>query len=528
MSKENFLNQIKEGYSFEGKSIQLGAAMYQGEVQTNNFVDLPLKMFNRHGLIAGATGTGKTKTVQVIAEQLSGAGVPCMLIDIKGDLSGVAMPGEEKDFIKERHDKIGFGWQAGASPVELMSISGIKGVRMRATVHEFGPILFSKILGLNDTQTGIFSVLFKYCDDNDMKLVDLTDVKETVKFAMSDEGNAELEKEYGKISSASLGVILREIASLEEQGASVFFGETSFDVQDLMRTDRYGKAMINILRVMDIQSKPKFFATFMMQLLAEIYETLPEEGDLEKPKFVMFIDEAHLLFDSDAPKVLVEQLEVMVRLIRSKGVGIYFITQNPADIDDEVLGQLGLKVQHALRAFTAKDRKAIKAAAQNYPITDHYEVEELITSLGIGEALVTTLNEKGIPTPLVHTFLRAPQSRMDVLSDAEVDELMSFSGLASKYEKDIDPESAGEILKAKREAYANKATEEAEMKEREKIAKEEEKAAATRAKAIQKEEEKAAKEKSKVVGTVGKEVGNMLIGAGLRALGIKTRRRKFF
>ncbi len=524
MSKEKFLAEIEQGYQFDGDSIQLGASMYKGEVQTNSIVNLPLKMFNRHGLIAGATGTGKTKTMQVIAEQLSANGIPSMLIDIKGDLSGIAKAGEQKEFISERHSKIGFDWKPDSSPVELMSISNEKGVRMRATVHEFGPTLFAKILGLNDTQTGIFSVLFKYCDDNDLKLVDLTDVKETLKFAMSEDGNAVLEQEYGKISSASIGVMLREIAALEEQGANKFFGETSFDVLDLMKTDRYGKGMIHILRVMDIQNKPKFFATFMMQLLAEIYETLPEEGDLEKPKFVMFIDEAHLIFDGDAPKVLIEQLEIMVRLIRSKGVGIFFVSQSPDDIDDNVLGQLGLKVQHALRAFTAKDRKAIKAAAQNYPTTNHYDVEELITSLGIGEALVTTLSEKGIPTPLVHTYLRAPQSRMDILSSAEVDEIMSFSNLASKYEKDIDPESAGELLKAKRDAYAAKAEEEAEKIELDKIAKEEEKLAKAKAK----EEERAAKEKSKVVGKVGKEVGNLLIGAGLKALGIKTRRRKFF
>jgi len=528
MSKENFISQVKEGYTFDGPVIQLGASMYGGEVQTNSIVNLPLKMFNRHGLIAGATGTGKTKTMQVIAEQLSANGVPVMLIDIKGDLSGIAAQGEQKDFIKERHDKIGFPWSAEASPVELMSISEEKGVRMRATVHEFGPILFSKVLGLNDTQTGIFSVIFKYCSDNNMKLVDLSDVKAALKFAMSDEGQGALEAEYGKISSSSVGVMLRQIAGLEEQGANRFFGETSFDVEDLMKTDRYKKGMVNILRVMDIQNKPKFFATFMMQLLAEIYEKLPEEGDLEKPKFVMFIDEAHLIFDSDTPKVMVEQLEVMVRLIRSKGVGIFFVTQNPADIDDNVLGQLGLKVQHALRAFTAKDRKAIKAAAQNYPETDHYDVEELITSLGIGEALVTTLSEKGIPTPLVHTYLRAPQSRMDVLSQAEVDELIGFSNLYSKYEKDVDPESAAELLNAKMNAYEEKAQEAEEQKEQEKLRAEQDKLEAKRANEIEKEEARAAKEKSKIAGKVGKEVGNALLGMGLRALGVKTRRRKFF
>lgn len=527
MSKENFIAQITEGYNSEN-ALDLGAAMYQGEVQKDVIVKLPLKMFNRHGLIAGATGTGKTKTMQVIAEQLSNNGIPSMLIDIKGDLSGIAKPGEKQDFIGERHDKIGFDWQSAGAPVELMTISNQKGVRLRATVHEFGPILFSKILGLNDTQTGIFSVIFKYCGENNLTLVDLNDVKEALKFAMSDEGNAALEKEYGKISSSSVGVMLRQIAALEEQGADRFFGEPSFEVPDLMKTDRYGKGMINILRVMDIQNKPKFFATFMMQLLAEIYETLPEEGDLEKPKFVMFIDEAHLIFDSDTPKVLVEQLEVMVRLIRSKGVGIFFVTQNPADIDDNVLGQLGLKVQHALRAFTAKDRKAIKAAAQNYPETEHYDVEELITSLGIGEALVTTLNEKGTPTPLVRTYLRAPQSRMDVLTDAEVDELLGFSNLFAKYDKDVDPESAAEILNAKMAAYEAKAEEAEEKKEQEKLAAEQAKIE----KAREKEEAKAAKAQEKSMDKVKKEVGkgllNAAIGFGLRAAGVKTRRRKFF
>lgn len=526
--KDSLIAKIESGYNFEGKTIDLGATMFGSEILTGSIIKIPLKTLNRHGLIAGATGTGKTKTMQVLAEQLSEAGVPSMLIDIKGDLSGLAKESGGHPKIDERHAKIGFPYKSSASPVEFMSISNEKGVRMRATVYEFGPILFSKILGLNATQTGIFSVIFKFCNDNDLKLLDLTDVKEALKYVMSDAGNEELEKEYGKIASSSVGVILRQIAALEEQGASRFFGERSFEVNDLMRLDNSGKGMINILRVIDIQNKPKFFATFMMQLLAELYETLPEEGDMEKPKFVMFIDEAHLIFDSDTPKVLIEQLEVMVRLIRSKGVGLFFVTQNPADIDDAVLGQLGLKIQHALRAFTAKDRKAIKAAAQNYPESEHYKVETLLTELGIGEALVTVLNENGAPTPLAHTYLRAPQSRMDVLTPAEIDEIMSKSNLVYKYEKDEDPESAGELLRAKMQAYEDKAQQAEDQKEMEKIKKEQEKIEKERLK----EEAKSASAKQevagKVAGSVGKEIGNIAVKGLLNAFGIKTRRRKFF
>jgi len=364
-------------------------------------------------------------------------------------------------------------------------------------------------------------------------LLDFSDVKEALKFSMSDEGNAEIAKEYGKISPSSIGVILRQLAALEEQGAQTFFGEPSFEVHDLMKT-RGGKGVVNILRVTDIQSKPKFFSTFMLQLLAEMYETLPEEGDIEKPKFVMFIDEAHLIFSKDTPKVLAEQLEVMVRLIRSKGVGIFFITQNPADIDDSVLGQLGLKIQHALRAFTAKDRKAIKAAAQNYPETDFYNVEQMITELGIGEAFVTALSEKGNPTPLAHTYMRAPKSRMGVLEQSEMDAIINedVSGLIGKYKEDVDPESASEKLKAKMQAYEDKQNEAEEAKEQEKLQKEQEKIEDKRAKEEAKEQAKSDDQKSDVMGKVGKEVGkgflNAAIGFGLRAAGVKTRRRKFF
>jgi DNA helicase HerA-like ATPase len=447
--KESFLKEIQEGYQFKGESIILGGAMLDGETQHETFVRLPLKMFNRHGLIAGATGTGKTKTLQIIAEQLSAFGVPSLVMDVKGDLSGIAAksPGHPK--IDERHLKIGLPFIPGTSPIEFLSLSDEKGSRLRATVSEFGPVLFSKILGLNDIQSGIIAVIFKYCDDNDLPLLDLEDIKKVMQF-ISNDGKAEMEEEYGNMSSSSLGTILRKIVELEQQGATSFFGEPSFDVSDLSRQNAAGKGVVSVLRLTDIQDKPKLFSTFMLQMLAEIYSTFPEAGDVNKPKLVLFIDEAHLVFD-EASKALLEQIEVIVKLIRSKGIGVFFVTQNPDDIPDEVLSQLGLKVQHALRAFTAKDRKAIVKASENYPLSDFYKTDEVITNLGIGEAFVTTLNEKGIPTPLVHTYLRAPQSRMDVLTEREIDDIVGDSELISKYNREVDRESAYEILSAKLE-----------------------------------------------------------------------------
>lgn len=448
--QEAFIQDIESGYTFEGPSFDLGGAMLDGECMTNTLVRLPLSTLNRHGLIAGTTGSGKTKTLQIIAEQLSQKGVPSLLMDVKGDLSGIAVPSDGHPKIDERHEQIGFPFEAGSSPVELLSLSEEKGARLRATVHEFGPVLFSKILGLNDTQTGITAVLFKYCDDNKLPLVDLEDFKKVLQYA-TNEGEEEIESQYGSISSASVGAIMRRIVELEQQGAEKFFGERSFDVEDLCRKDHNGKGVVNIIRLTDIQDRPKLFSTFMLQILAEIYATFPEEGDMDRPKLVLFIDEAHLVFE-EASDALLDQIEVIVKLIRSKGIGLFFVTQNPADVPDDVLGQLGLKIQHALRAFTAKDRKAIKLAAQNYPESDYYEVDEVVTQLGIGEALVTALNEDGIPTPLVHTMLRAPQSRMDVLTEAELNELIGRSALAPKYNEEIDTESAHEILAEKIEA----------------------------------------------------------------------------
>lgn len=464
--KDQFIEDINTGYTFKGSDIVLGGAVLDGEVLTDTLIKLPLKTLNRHGLIAGATGSGKTKTLQIIAEQLSANSVPVLLMDIKGDLSGIAVASDGHPKIDERHEKIGIPFTADSSPVEFLSLSDEKGARLRATVSEFGPVLFSKILDLNDTQAGIVAVIYKYCDDNKFPLLDLKDFKKTLQY-ITGEGKKEIEQEYGRVSTASTGAIMRKIVELEQQGANVFFGERSFDVEDLCRLDENGKGMVSVIRLTDIQDKPKLFSTFMLQMLAEIYATFPEEGDLEQPKLVIFIDEAHLVFDQ-ASRALMDQIEAIVKLIRSKGVGLFFVTQNPADIPDDVLGQLGLKVQHALRAFTAKDRKAIKLASQNYPITEYYDVDQLLTELGIGEALVTVLNEKGIPTPLAHTMLRAPQSRMDVLTKREIGDVLKTSTIIRKYNEEIDRESAYEILKEKIEIFQEEEQQATLKKQREK------------------------------------------------------------
>lgn len=472
MADQNaFLQLIKDGYTFKGESFLIGGAMLDGNVLPGAEIRLPLKTMNRHGLIAGATGTGKTKTLQVLAEGLSDASVPVLMMDIKGDLSGIAQPGVENDKIKDRMAKIGGTWTPNGYPVELMTLSNEKGVRLRATVSEFGPILLSKILDLNDTQQGLVAMIFKYCDDNKMPLLDLKDFTKVLQY-ISNEGKADIEKDYGKIATTSTGTILRKVIELQQQGADVFFGEPSFEVDDLMRIGDDGRGMISILRVTDMQNRPKLFSTFMLQMLAELYATLPEAGDLDKPKLVMFIDEAHLVFQ-EATEALLQQIETVIKLIRSKGVGIFFCTQNPQDVPASVLSQLGLKVQHALRAFTAADRKTIKQAAQNYPETEFYKTEDLLTQLGIGEAFVTMLNEKGIPTPLVHTMLVSPRSRMDVLTDSEIDSIVSKSKLVKKYADTEDPESAYEILTAKLEEAAKRSEAEAEEKKSAKTTKQE-------------------------------------------------------
>jgi DNA helicase HerA-like ATPase len=424
MSKtEDFQAAITAGNTFKGQSILLGGALIDGEVPPGCQVRVPLRTMNRHGLICGATGSGKTKTLQVLAEQLSLQGVPVLMMDVKGDLSGIAASGASNEKVEARHAKIGEAYVPQAMPVELLSLSNEPGARLRATVSEFGPVLLGRILELNDTQQSVLALVFKYCDDNGLPLLDLKDLRRILQF-VTNEGKAEIQKHYGSVSGSTVNIILRKLIEIEQQGADTFFGERSFDVEDLLQL-RDGKGVVHIVRLTDIQDKPRLFSTFMLCLLAEIYSSFPEVGD---------------------PEALLEQIETIIKLIRSKGVGVYFCTQDPSDVPEGVLGQLGLKVQHALRAFTAKDRTTIKKTAQNYPITPFYDVEELITALGIGEALVTALSEKGTPTPLAHTLLRAPASRMDILSPLEIDGLVARSTLARKYNEVINRESAFEML----------------------------------------------------------------------------------
>ena len=447
MSKtEEFITHLAEGQKYKKDSIILGTGVLDGVPVNGAQIRIALKTMNRHGLIAGATGTGKTKTLQVMAEQLALKGVPSVLMDLKGDLSGLAQPGTTNDFIKNRSEIIGVDYEPMALPIELMSISDEKGVRLKATVSEFGPVLIAQILELNDTQQGVISLIFRYCDVHHLPLVDLKDLKRVLQF-ITNEGKEAIQKEYGQVSSASVNTIMRKIIELEQQGAERFFGEKSFEVEDFLRT-KDGKGVISVIRLTDIQNRPKLFSTFMLSLLSEIYETFPEQGDADQPKLCLFIDEAHLVF-SNASNDLLEKIEAIVKLIRSKGVGVYFCTQTPTDVPDNILGQLGLKVQHALRAFTAKDRKAITKTAENYPDSPYYNTSNVLTSMGIGEALVTALNEKGIPTPLAHTLVRAPITRMDILNPEEIDEVIGNSALVYKYNQDIDRESAFELLEKK-------------------------------------------------------------------------------
>ncbi len=449
-----FLESVKTGYTFQSESVKIGLGMLDGKPVPGADINLPLKTMNRHGLIAGATGTGKTKTLQMITECLSNASVPVLVMDIKGDLSGLGAAGTVNDKITARCQAIGVKYAPQAFPVEFMTLSGEKGVRLRATVSEFGPILLSRILELNDTQEGVVAMIFKYCDDNKLPLLDLKDFTRVLQY-ISNEGKAELSQAYGNISTTSTGTILRKVIGLQQQGADIFFGEKSFEVDDLMRISDDGTGVVSVLRVTDLQDKPKLFSTFMLQLLAELYASCPEMGDPDKPKLVMFIDEAHLIFE-EASDALLKQIETIIKLIRSKGIGIFFCTQNPTDVPAGILAQLGLKVQHALRAFTANDRKSIKSAAENYPSTTYYKTEDLLTQLGIGEALVTMLDEKGVPTPLVQCMMASPKSRMDILTPAEIDAIVAKSKLVPKYSQVIDSESAYEILNQKLADAGNK------------------------------------------------------------------------
>ncbi|HEX8393527.1 MAG TPA: helicase HerA-like domain-containing protein [Longimicrobium sp.] len=427
-------------------AITLGAVVHEGSCAPEPVITLPLSLMNRHGLIAGATGTGKTKTLQLIAEQLSAAGVPVFLSDVKGDLSGIGAAGEASERVNTRAAETGYAWKPAAMPVEYLSLSGALGAQMRATLSSFGPLLLARVLGLNATQTSVLTLVFKYCDDKGLLLLDLSDLRAALQY-LSGDGADEL-KAYGGMSKQTVGVLLRELVELEQQDADLLFGEPEFDVDDLLRTAPDGRGIVSVLELQDVQDRPALFSTFLLWMLATLYHTLPEVGDVDKPKLVFFFDEAHLLFDNAGP-ALMEQVQQVVRLIRSKGVGVFFITQNPRDVPAEVLGQLGHRVQHALRAFTPDDEKALRSAARTYPKTPHYDVQETLTSLGIGEAFVTTLSTTGVPTPPFATRMVPPASRMGPLTADELRAHLGGSAQVRRYAQAVDRESARELLEAR-------------------------------------------------------------------------------
>ena len=450
------LNAARTAFSPSTGTVALGAVVHEGACHPEPVVTLPLSMLNRHGLIAGATGTGKTKTLQLIAEQLSAAGVPVFLSDVKGDLSGIATAGEESERVRQRAADTGHAWKAAGMPVEFLSLSGRTGAQMRATVSSFGPLLLSKVLGLNDTQSSVLTLVFEYCDDKGLLLLDLSDLRAVLTY-LGGEGADEL-KSYGGMSKQTVGVLLRELVELEAQDAERFFGEPELDLDDLLRTDPAGRGIVSVLELQDVQDKPALFSTFMLWMLATLYHTLPEVGDVDRPRLVFFFDEAHLLFDN-ASKALKDQVEQVVRLIRSKGVGVFFITQNPRDVPAEILGQLGHRVQHALRAFTPDDEKALKSAARTFPRTAFYDVEETLTTLGTGEALVTTLSPAGVPTQPFATRLVPPASRMGPLTPDELRQRLAESAQVRKYAETVDRESAREMLEARMAEEAGQAQE---------------------------------------------------------------------
>lgn len=439
------LDAIRSGYTFTGPAMQLGAAVTSDHAaHADAQVKLPLSVMNRHGLVAGATGTGKTKTLQLMAEQLSAGGVPVFMADIKGDLSGMSQPGESNDKLQARATDVGQEWVGTGFPVELYSLGGQgTGIPIRATITSFGPTLLAKVLGLNATQESSLGLVFHYADKRGLELIDLKDLRAVISHLTSDEGKAEL-KELGGLSSATAGVLLRELIAFSDQGAEVFFGEPEFDTSELLRTASDGRGLISCLELPAVQDRPKLFSTFLMWLLADLFHDLPEVGDIDKPKLVFFFDEAHLLFD-DASKDFVDSIEQTVRLIRSKGVGVFFVTQTPRDVPAGVLAQLGNRVQHALRAFTPEDAKALKATVSTFPKSG-YDLEELLTQLGTGEAVVTVLSERGAPTPVAFTRMRAPQSLMGPATAEQMTAIVSASALSSKYSEVVDRESAYEKL----------------------------------------------------------------------------------
>ncbi|MES3035852.1 MAG: helicase HerA-like domain-containing protein [Gemmatimonadota bacterium] len=457
----------KSAFPTDMPGITLGAVLHEGAIDPQPLVRLPLSMMTRHGLIAGATGTGKTKTLQLMAEQLSAHGVPVFLADVKGDASGIAAAGSPHPKIDERAKATGYAWSATSFPVELLSLTGTSGGQLRATVSDFGPLLLSKVLGLNETQASVLALVFKYCDDKGLLLLDLSDLREVLQY-LSEDGAAEL-KEYGGMSKATVGVLLRNILGLEAQGADRFFGEPAFDLNDLLSVERDGRGLVSVLALSDVEDKPALFSTFMLWMLAELYAMLPEVGDLAKPKLVFFLDEAHLLF-ADASKSMRDEIEKVVRLVRSKGVGVFFITQHPRDIPETVLGQLGNRVQHALRAFTPDDEKQLRTTARTIPKTEFYEIEEVLTTLGTGEALVSTLTAKGTPTLPFACHMVPPASRMGPLTEAEIAPRLT-TPQARKYATAVDRESAREMLEKKHAEHAAMASANADAAADEKAAK---------------------------------------------------------
>ncbi|HEY6741988.1 MAG TPA: helicase HerA-like domain-containing protein [Lapillicoccus sp.] len=437
---------ITKGYGFDTPSLLFGSAVFENTVYPDAKVRIPLSVMNRHGLVAGATGTGKTKTLQLMAEQLAAQGVPVFLADIKGDLSGMVVPGEPNPKIEDRSASLGLTWDPKGYPVEFLSLGGMgQGVPIRTSITSFGPVLLSKVLGLNETQESSLGLVFYYADQRGLLLDDLKDLREVISYLTSDEGKAELEK-IGGLSAATAGVILRELVTFSAQGADVFFGLPEFDTKSLLRTAADGRGMVTMLELPAVQDRPELFSTFLMWLLADLFHDLPEVGDVEKPKLVFFFDEAHLLFNN-ASKEFLESIQQTVRLIRSKGVGIFFVTQSPKDVPGDVLAQLGNRVQHALRAFTPDDARALKAAVSTYP-TSEYDLEKVLTSLGTGEAVITVLSEKGAPTPVAWTRMRAPESLMAPAPAETVTQVIAASPLSAEYASAQDRQSAYETLTA--------------------------------------------------------------------------------
>src|SRR5689334_13367612 len=447
---------VAAGYQFDGPALELGALMLDAEKLSDVHIRIPLGMLNRHGLVAGATGTGKTKTLQLMAEQLSAAGVPVFAADIKGDLSGISTAGAENEKLTARTASVGQTWTATAFPVEYYALGGQgTGIPLRVTMTAFGPTLLSKVLGLNETQESSLGLIFHYADSAGLPLLDLSDLREVIKYQVSEEGKADL-KDLGGLSSATAGVILRELIGFQDQGADAFFGEPEFETSDFLRTTPDGKGLISLVELPNLVDRPAVFSTFLMWLLADLFHDLPEVGDVDKPKLVFFFDEAHLLF-SDASKAFLDQIAQTVRLIRSKGVGVFFVTQSPTDVPDNVLAQLGSRVQHQLRAHTPNDAKALKATVNTYPTSAYDDLGEVIISLGIGEAIVTVMNERGAPTPVAWTRLRAPESLMAPTDAAAMQATVAASPRNAKYATVVDRESAREILAKKLEAGAQQA-----------------------------------------------------------------------